>query len=216
MTMPTQTRYDALLAALRKLKKSYDGAKNDKARLDIGIEAFREVILYLQADADVRAEGLTRPLGLIENAVYDAGRGAKPPLLNHPPEGSKPTGITQESVQAALAWAVELMVRAGEMKAAAAVKWVAAEGRRVGLSDPSGGAVDSKQIIQWRKNLRAGRATAGAAREWEQAQRHAADIALLKMPMSDLRRVRAQQSARAWILCVSNIAPRSAPTPRSP
>jgi hypothetical protein len=155
MTMPNETRYRELLSALRRTKKAIDTAEDDKTRLANGIDALRQVVLFLVADPEVAKEGLIRPLGLIENALLDARQGASPALLDHPPEGPKPRGTAREYVQAGVAWALQLLTsaRGGKLGTERAVDRVVAEARKAGLTDPGGSSITTEQVIQWRKDI---------------------------------------------------------------
>src|SRR5262249_32203260 len=140
-----------------------DDTEAHKSRLMLGYAALRGVIVYLSADPEVRVGGFTRPLGLIENALHDAARGAKPPLLDHAPEGrgSKPSSTMQNSVQGGVAAAVEILKRGGWGTKRATAE-IANQARRVGLSCADASWIKQQQIENWWAEVHKGRASAGA------------------------------------------------------
>jgi hypothetical protein len=145
-----------------------DDADGHAWRLVAGVGALREIIVWLQGDPEVRCGGLTRPLALVENALSDAGRGAKPPILDQPPagKGDKPTGTMREAVQGSLAAALEVLSRA-RVGTGQAAEWVAAEARRVGLRSADSSAVSARQIRGWRSEINKGKGPAEARENFE-------------------------------------------------
>jgi len=216
MTMPNGAQYRHLLEALKKAKKAFDAAKDEGARLASMIEAQRGMILYFTSDPEVVADKLLDPLTTAENVLLDARQGASPALLDHAPAGPKPKATTHERVQASLAWALELLTGPGKLGTGLAAREVAKEARKRGLTDAFGAAVEASQIIQWRKDVRSGRAPEWAKQHWEAFRQFEEYDALLKMRPSDLKSARAQQAARKLIHVIAQAAPRSAPkVPRS-
>ena len=168
---------------------------------------------------------LMRPLGNIENALHDAGKGASPALLNHEPTASKPTDTTRENVQAMLAIAVDLLM-AAQIGKDVAIRWIARECRVQGAVDVDGGAITTKQINGWRTEIKKqARILAEPGRQTSQKQRapvttakEYADLkklpehaAILKGPHDASKRQHAEARARALIRTIAALMPRSAP-----
>ena len=76
MTMPSAQRYRGFLDALRKNVLAFDCAEHDEQRLAATLAVLQGVALYLQGDEEIADERLARPLGWLESAVNDSGRGA--------------------------------------------------------------------------------------------------------------------------------------------
>jgi hypothetical protein len=105
MTMPSAQRYRGFLDALRKNVLAFDSAEHDKQRLAAALAVLQEVVLYLQGDEEIADERLARPLGWLESAVNDSGRGAKVAALKPAaPVTGRPTDLAREPVQGALAF----------------------------------------------------------------------------------------------------------------
>jgi hypothetical protein len=162
MSMPSAERYRDLIAKLREASVALIAAEDDLAKLAIGSGALQAVILYLSKDAEVLDGQLTRPLAVVENAIHDAGRGAKPAVLFKPkpppPEKkkdlpTKPSRTRRENVQGMLAFALELL-KAGKMGTDLAARWIATEARKLNVSTEDGSPIDAKQIKQWRTDIR--------------------------------------------------------------
>jgi hypothetical protein len=107
---PTEEQHRDLKRTLGRTKKEFDAAENEIGRLEAGLQASRAVISYLGNDGEVADQLLTAPLGALEVALFDSGRGANVPLLKHAPkEPGKPSHIAKQSVQGMLAFALELL-----------------------------------------------------------------------------------------------------------
>src|SRR5579863_6494500 len=133
MTMPSEQRYRDLIEGLRAANRALTSADDEKARLAIGVKTLQGVIRYLHGDVEVLDGQLTRPLAIVENAIFDAGQGATVALLEHqPPRTGKPKGTVREYVQGDIAIAVDLLM-AAKFGRDDAIKWVAAEARRLNV-----------------------------------------------------------------------------------
>jgi hypothetical protein len=209
MMVPSEQRYCELLAALRQTTKAVLEAKDDKARLDAGRAALRAVILYLVADEEVCGGTLTYPLGIVENALHDAGRGATVALLDHTPEQpGKSRGTSQEDVQGSLAFALELLTSGG-MGTARAAAWVAGEASKVRLRSADGTPIKPAQITEWRKKIhRRTGPTAAQKVYWSQRDY---DPALLAQPRSEIKFAGCQRAAKVLIRSLAAIYPQAAP-----
>jgi hypothetical protein len=120
------------------------------------------LILYHQKDPEIADKFLLRPLGALEAALYDSGRGAKVTLLDHAPgRPGRPVLLAREDVQGSLAFAVELLVRGG-MRTEAACKWLASTARRQGLRSEDGAPLTARQVKSWRAEISRSKAPAGA------------------------------------------------------
>jgi hypothetical protein len=212
MTMPDDPRYRRLLEELARVGKSFDAAGDDAARLEAMIASQRALVLYIAQNAGT--EDMLRPLGAIESALHDLRQGANVMLMEHHPRGSKPGCTTLERVQAALAWSVELLTGPGKMGSALAARVVAETARRHKLTDANGSPVTVKQIVSWRKELRADRAPSWACEHWVAFRKEYQP--LLRMPPSDLKVARARQAAEQLVRVVAQLSPRSAPKAKMP
>jgi hypothetical protein len=214
--MPSEARYRDLIATLRETKKAYDGAGDEKARLAAAVRAQQAVILYLLGDVEVAEGYLTAPLAALENAAFDAGRGATVALLEHTPERSgKPTRTTRENIQGELAFALELLI-AGKVGTDLAARWVAAEARKWNVAAEDGSPIDAKQVKNWRTDIRRRKAPAEACETFDN-MRHLPHVAplLMGIPIAD-KRERCEYLARAIIKANAAGAPRSAPKTMRP
>jgi hypothetical protein len=217
--MPNEEKYRVLIGALRESTRRMEAAdKNDddgrRARLRAGFEALQEVIIYLSGDPEIGKEGLTRPLGLIENALRDAGRGAKPPLLEHSPEGtgSKPSGTTREDVQGGVAAALQVLATAGGWGTAKATEWIVAEARRMKLRCVDGAPIAAKQIKGWRAEMNKGRGPAAAQATFEDFCGYERAKPWWKLPRSHpAKRTEAQRAAGKIIAVLAHTTPQAAP-----
>jgi hypothetical protein len=153
MTMPSEARYIELITTLRGTTNYLASIPNDETRevrrLETGLKALRAVVRYLQGDVDVLDGFLTRPLAIIENACFDAGRGAKPRLLDHAPERpGKATRTTREAVQGSLVFAVHLF-RASGMSTERAVNQVVQQARMLKVRCADGAPITKRQVKNW-------------------------------------------------------------------
>jgi hypothetical protein len=219
MTMPSQERYQGLLAALRKTTKALDRAEDDKARLDICLAAQQAVVRYLQGDPEVFDECLTRPLAFIENALHDSGRGAHVALLEHSPtQPGPPAGMVRVHVQAFLAFAVELLI-VSMMGTGAATEWVASEARRLRVRCEDGAPITAQQVKRWRAEIirdAHGKAPEGARETFTELKKLPHYAELFDGPHSTEKRPMAQAHARAAVKMLADTAPRSAPKTQAP
>lgn len=219
MTIPSEDRYRQLLAALRDATKHIEAADTDdqdgrRERLTAGYTALQEVIIYLSGDPEVRTGGLTRPLGLIENALRDAGRGAAPPMLDLNPEGpgTKPRGTTREDVQGGVAAAVEVLAAGGGWNTGPATDWVVAEARRKQLSCVDGSPITLRQASTWRSEIKKRKAPAEAQRAFDELCEYERAKAWWNLPRSHpAKRTEAKTAAAQIIAFLANIVPRTAP-----
>jgi hypothetical protein len=212
--MPSEAHYERMIEVLRASASALRTAEGERERLDLCLSALRGVIIYLGHDPAVVDERLTSPLGEIENALHNAGRGATVPLLEHAPDRpGKPTGTVREDVQAGLAIAVDLLV-ASRMRAGDAVRWVAAEARRTGVRAEDGGAISHEQIESWRSEISREKAPAGARETFGYMRRYPHHAELLKSPRTEAKRPKAEALARGLISALGGIDPRAA-SPRT-
>jgi hypothetical protein len=100
------TRFSTTLTdATRKNVLAFDSAEHDEQRLAAALAVLQGVVLYLQGDEEIADERLARPLGWLESAVNDAGRGASVAALKPAtPVAGRPTDLAREPVQGALAF----------------------------------------------------------------------------------------------------------------
>ena len=213
--MPSEERYRAMIAVLREAAKSFDATLNAEARnvalLEAGLTQLRAVIRYLHSDPEVLDGRLTRPLGAIESAVFDAGRGATVPLLEHAPADSKkPQFTTREHVQGALAYAVE-MLRASGMGQEHSVQQVASLARQFGVCTDGGITVTARQIASWRSEIRKERGASGAYETFETLRGMPLYGEVLRGPRTVAKRDRCEALARALVKSVAASSPLSAP-----
>jgi hypothetical protein len=227
--MPSEERYRELIAVLRETTTkslhpipSHTTEEAAALQLSLGLRALRAVMLYLQGDVEVLDGLLTRPLGLIETAVYNAGEGAKPALLNPPPPAAvdkdgelvsrkgKVPFTAREQVQGCLAFAVELLV-ASQMGKVRAIDWVAAEARRYRVLTEDGAPVTTRQIENCRSEISRGKAPAGACETFEGLRHMPTHAALLKGPHAAAKSGVCEARARGLIKALAASAPLAAP-----
>jgi hypothetical protein len=208
--MPSSTRYEELKSVLRSTTKAFDNAETYEARLEADLAALRAVIRYLHGDEEVLDKFLTKPLADVENALHDAGKGASPPLLDHPPSrAGKPADTTRESIQAMLAIAVDLLI-AAQFGKNAAVKWVADAARALGIRTLDDAVITAKQIDTMRSEIKKQRAPLAARNLFAGAERLPEHAAVLRGPHDASKRQHAQARARAVINAIAATMPRSA------
>ena len=93
----SEGQYRHLKAALGDMAMKYDAAETEIARLEAILGQLRALILYHQNDREIADKFILRPLGALEAALYDCGRGAKVPLLDHAPERpGRPVRLARE------------------------------------------------------------------------------------------------------------------------
>ncbi len=211
MTMPSAQRYRGFLDALRKNVLAFDSAEHDEQRLAAALAVLQGVVLYLQGDEEIADKRLARPLGWLESAVNDSGRGASVAALKPAaPVAGRPTDLAREPVQGALAFGVELLVIAAKVPPNEAANFVAREARKLVFSE-GGDEIAGEQIAGWRRELKRTRGTAGGrARFRELCKEHRL---LLKAHSASERR-RCELLVVGLIKAVSVFGPRSAPNRR--
>jgi hypothetical protein len=227
MSMPSAKRYSDLIAKLREASLAFVAAEDDPARLAIGSTALQAVILYLSKDSEVLDGQLTRPLAVVENAIHDAGRGAKPAVLfepKHPPPPppedkkllpSKPSRTTRENVQGALAFALELSI-AGKKGTDLAAHRIATEARKLRVFALDGSPIAAKQIKNWRTDIRRRKAPAEACETFEGLRQMPNHALLLRGTPVVGKRERCEALATAIIKALAGTMPRSAPKMSGP
>lgn len=209
MPMPSEERYQKLVAALRKNKSAFAAAVDEKARLDCGLEDIRAFILYLHGDKDVLDECLTAPIGAIESAVYDAGQGANPSLLQHSPlRPGKPAFMAKEQVQGGLAAALHIL-KVGNWGAGRAADWVARKAREHGVFSEDGAPISARQITSCRKDIGGRKGPKGAIEAHDMIV-GAYTTRLKQLPEGDKRRG-CEALAEAAIKSLAADCPQSGP-----
>lgn len=211
MSMPTAADYQKLLDSIREINRAYNAADDDdhKARLMAGLELGRAFMRYLHRDTDVLDGCLTRAFGALESAVYDAGQGANPPLLQHTPTRTgKPELTSREAVQGILAGALETL-KIGQVGLEAAGDWIAKEARKLRVLSEEHAPIPAKQIKGWRKEFMHGRGAKGAVETYENLQRE--NRAYLKKLPATKQRKAAEALALAAIKTLAATTPEAAP-----
>lgn len=214
MTMPSEQRYRGFLAALRQNAKVFAAAKDDDdVRRNAGLAALRGVIIYLQEDREIMEGFLAAPLTFIERAVSDAGQGADVPALRptKPPSG-RPTGLTREAVQGALAFHVELLVMAAGVPARSAANFVATEARKHNVRCEDGSDITAQQMLKARNEINRRAATRGGRSLFTRLKRESAS--LFKGGPSAAKREHCEALVRGQIKALFLIAPENAPNRR--
>jgi len=225
MTMPTAEKYRELIAALRKAKAALPKKPTEtdeearERQIEGGLYALRMLMAYLRADADVRDGLLTQPLAVLEAAVHNAVRGAKPVLLNPPPplidadrpRRGKAPGTTREDVQGSLAFAMKLRMQAmTTAQTGAAADWVAKQAARYGMTCENGELITRQQVKNWSGQVQRG-TPKGAAATYDGLKR--LHKKLLDPPRMDEKREECGVRALAVIKACAAIDPLSAPSP---
>ena len=205
-------RYDALIKALVENGKQHAAARDDEERLRCGRLAQRLLLKFLWADPAVTANRqITAPLADVSIAAHDAGKGAAPDLFDHQPagNGSKPTGTSRETIQGVVASAIYGLKRSG-MGTTAAIEWVAAAARQIGLRTEDGGFVTVTQLGSWWKDLHRKelKLPAEAVNVFRQTQRD-----IIDRDPRWRQRNQAELLTRTLLKSAALVAPRSAPNP---
>jgi hypothetical protein len=224
MTMPSEQRYRELIDELRDTTQSFNGAKDDEARLVLGRRALREVMRYLWCDPEVLNGKLTKPLAVLRGALYDVEQGAKPKLLNPPrperedpsnnrlkPHMGKASGTAGETIQGSLAFALELLARGG-MSTGKGADWVADKARQEYARCADGSPIAPRQIKNWRAEISRGKAPQEARETFERLRN--CHTSLLSEPRSELKRRKCEFHAAMLIKAGGLAAPGSAPNQR--
>jgi hypothetical protein len=211
MAMPSTTRYQRFLDALRQNVCAFDAAEHDEQRLTAALAVLQGVVLYLHGDQEVMEERLTRPLGWLESTVNDVARGANPTALKPARSASgRPTGLARDRVQGTLAFFLELLVVAAKVPVDEAAKFVARNSRNLVCSE-TGDEITAEQAAGWRSELSRGRATIGGRAIFQELRR--GHSILFNSPSVSNRRL-CEALALGAIKALSVVAPRSAPKRR--
>jgi hypothetical protein len=221
---PTEEQYRGMKTALRERKKEFVAAvaaKNKTAQRDAGIGVVRAIYLCLLNDSEILDEGLLTPLGAVESAVFDAGRGAKVALFkpeprSEKPASTKPTGTTRENTQGMFAFALELLKTGGKMGIDLAAKWIVAEASKLRIVDEAGYPIDAKRIITWRKDICRGKAPDEARETFDGLRRLPKHAVLLgRAPIPKKR-----EACKALVIGIlkssRDLAPQTAPRRTAP
>jgi hypothetical protein len=224
MTMPSKERFEILVTQLRAHSKAYDIAMRGitKARGDIveeekagraahaaGVSALQDVMQYLNCYTVIFDELLTRPLGAIESAVYDAGQGATPRLLEHgSSRAGKATLTSREQVQGGLAAAIKTLKLGGRGTQIAA-DWIFQEAKRHGVVTQDGAEVTAHQLKSWFKEMNSRRGPQGAIEAFDLIKRAHAKR-LKQIPLADKRKA-SEALALSVVKSFATNSPQSAP-----
>jgi hypothetical protein len=142
---------DGCLAELREAKARFEAGQQRQAEID----ALDTVINLLLGNIAVVNEVLTKMLANVRNALHDAACGANlAELLPQPTngglaerKGTKPSGTSAQRTQGMLAFALELLIVAAQIKTPHAVEWLVAEALKAGVS------IDPRRVVVWRKKI---------------------------------------------------------------
>jgi hypothetical protein len=148
---PPTFRYRALVAELLRANQASEGGDDD---LHVVLKSLVSVLHFLDGDLIVRGTGLTRPLGILANALRDLLMGARPDLFFARPKGrsGRPKNISFEVARGTAAAALHALISWGESRHSAA-KFVADELRRAGIKAPGGKTIMPAQILRWRDEI---------------------------------------------------------------
>jgi hypothetical protein len=235
MTMPSAESYGKLIAALREAKAALPKKPTEtdeearERQIDGGLHALRMVMAYLLADDDVRDGLLTQPLAVLEAAVHNAAKGAKPVLLNPPPplidgdrsRRGKASRTANEDVQAFLAFAVKpRMLESKTLHTAAPAEWVARQAAKHGMKCENGAPVVRQQVKNWYEQAIRKKLPAGAETTFNNLEKmhglllHPATVRALGLDVDDTtRRELCGIRAVAIIEACAALNPFSAPNP---
>jgi hypothetical protein len=167
MTMPAPDQYPKLLEMLRGRARAFEEAEDDRGRLQVALESYRHVLMYLRSDSEVNSSTVLRPLEFLRVKASDIERGAKPFDFKPDGVGTKPTGTQRENIQGMLAYAFELLISC-DFSQDEALRWLTAEIRKAGVRTENDSAIPKDQIRDWRNEIRRRakpRATRGAPME---------------------------------------------------
>lgn len=158
---PGSTRYTELINYLARAKVAEESGKD---RLEISLSALVQVIEFLDADPEVLARDLTRPLAALVLAVRDFSGGGKPDLLlkTRSRKRGAPTNTSFDTVRATIAAALSVLIKNGRSRNEAA-KFVVDELHSLRVKTPSGRRISERLVLQWRDEI-GGRASEVAQR----------------------------------------------------
>jgi hypothetical protein len=150
---PRPTFASALLGMLRSRADAFEKAEDDRERLQVALESFRHVLLYLRADPEITNGPTIRPLEFLRVKASDIERGAKPFDFKPDGAGTKPSGTQHEYIQGMLAYAFEALI-SSDIRKDEALRWLTTEIRRAGVRTENDCPISAVQIRRWRDDIR--------------------------------------------------------------
>jgi hypothetical protein len=153
VTMPAPDQYQKLLEMLRGRAAAFEEAEDDRGRLQVALESYRHVLMYLRSDSEVNFSTVLRPLEFLRVKASDIERGAKPFDFKPDGAGTKPTGTQRENIQGMLAYAFEVLI-SGDFSQDEALRWLTSEIRKAGVRTENDSAIPKDQIRDWRNEIR--------------------------------------------------------------
>ena len=153
MTMPPAAKYQELLGMLRSGADAFEKAEDDRERLQVALESFRHVLLYLRADPEITNGSTIRPLEFLRVKASDIERGAKRFDLKPDGAGTKPSGTQHQNIQGILAYAFEALIST-DIRKDEALRWLTTELRRAGVRTENDSPISAVQIRRCRDEIR--------------------------------------------------------------
>ena len=131
--------------------------------LERSYETLRAVVKYLDSSLDRSSLGIMSPLHTLISALSDALKGAQPEMLRPRRRGKgPPKDLSFSSVQGVLAGGLEVLIRAGVPREAAA-RWIATQAASLKILDRKGHRITAKEVVTWRARADGDLAAAGTA-----------------------------------------------------
>jgi hypothetical protein len=157
---PSLARYETLVRELTVCQFNLENGSQNA--LGVGIFALAAVIDFVNADLGMMDAGITNPLSVIVNALHDCWHGGRPPLLfDRPKSVGRPTDQMFDSVKAAAAMGVEVLL-AAKMKRGAAGKYMADAALKLGFRRPDGKQISGRTVLNWRDEIETAKSEVGA------------------------------------------------------
>jgi hypothetical protein len=152
-------------------------------------------------------------LNRLANALDDVQRNSQPALFDGADGPARPPGQT---CQGHLAAALEILIRGGGMKLAAAKKWLAAEMRKASLLDTAGNQISGERVASWRHYFRQKKGALHAQEAYEEELTAPGRPALLRAPNDNGKREACQDLARRLVDGMAFSYNRTVPPPGLP
>lgn len=121
--------------------------------LAVALKCLVEVLQFIDADRAVKNAALTRPLGILANAMHDLLEGGHPSFFFDRPKNKRGRPAAKNSFEHAkgiIAAHVELLIQNGKDRNEAA-RDVATELENDGIRMPNGAAISADHVLRWRE-----------------------------------------------------------------
>jgi hypothetical protein len=147
---PPAERYRWLLQGLEAASAHSESA----GRLEACLRSLAAVIEFLDEDEVVFEAGTATTLKMLQSALHDRLRGAKPSLLfSLARKAGAPTMTVPSALQGVVAFALERLIKAG-LRREEAARFVVARLSKLGITHVGSGTITVNVILRWRAEIR--------------------------------------------------------------